>query len=58
MLVDDAWATIGSCNLHSSSLFGKIEMNASLDPEVVRYVASCSPSIWGRTPCTWTIGRR
>jgi cardiolipin synthase len=37
MLVDDAWATIGSCNLHSYSLFGNTEMNASFwDPKVVR----------------------
>jgi cardiolipin synthase A/B len=37
MLVDDAWATIGSCNLHSFSLSGNSEMNASIwDPEMVR----------------------
>jgi phosphatidylserine/phosphatidylglycerophosphate/cardiolipin synthase-like enzyme len=37
MLVDDAWATIGSCNLHAYSLFGNTEMNASFwDPTVVR----------------------
>jgi cardiolipin synthase len=37
MLVDDAWATIGSCNLHAYSLFGHTEMNAAFwDPQVVR----------------------
>jgi cardiolipin synthase A/B len=37
MLVDDAWATIGSCNLHAPSLFGHTEMNAAFwDPAVVR----------------------
>ncbi len=37
MLVDDVWATIGSCNLHSNSLFGHSEMNAAVwDPEVVQ----------------------
>jgi phosphatidylserine/phosphatidylglycerophosphate/cardiolipin synthase-like enzyme len=37
MLIDDAWATIGSCNLHSNSLFGHTEMNAAFwDPHVVR----------------------
>lgn len=37
MLVDDAWATIGSCNLHSNSLSGHSEMNVSFwDPKVVR----------------------
>ncbi|MCC7271114.1 MAG: phosphatidylserine/phosphatidylglycerophosphate/cardiolipin synthase family protein [Alphaproteobacteria bacterium] len=37
MLVDDAWATIGSCNLHAASLLGNTEMNASFrDPAVVR----------------------
>jgi phosphatidylserine/phosphatidylglycerophosphate/cardiolipin synthase-like enzyme len=37
MLIDDAWATIGSCNLHAQSLTGHSEMNASIwDPEVVR----------------------
>ena len=37
MLIDDAWATIGSCNLHGFSLFGNTEMNATFwDPEVVR----------------------
>jgi cardiolipin synthase A/B len=36
MLVDDAWATIGSCNLHANSLYGNTEMNASIwDREVV-----------------------
>jgi cardiolipin synthase A/B len=29
MLIDDAWATIGSCNLHRNSLFGHTELNAS-----------------------------
>lgn len=29
MLVDDVWATIGSCNLHRFSLFGNGEMNAT-----------------------------
>jgi cardiolipin synthase A/B len=37
MLVDDSWGTIGSCNLHSNSLSGNSEMNASFwDPGVVR----------------------
>ena len=30
MIVDDAWATIGSCNLHRHSLGGSSEMNASI----------------------------
>jgi len=29
MLVDDLWATVGSCNLHHFSLFGNGEMNAA-----------------------------
>jgi cardiolipin synthase len=37
MLVDDAWATIGSCNLHRNSLFGHTELNASFwSPDHVR----------------------
>jgi cardiolipin synthase len=37
MLIDDGWATIGSCNLHAKSLSGHSEMNASIwDPHVVR----------------------
>ncbi|QEE30453.1 phosphatidylserine/phosphatidylglycerophosphate/cardiolipin synthase family protein [Terriglobus albidus] len=37
MLVDDAWATVGSCNLHRFSLFGNSEMNAAFsDPRTVR----------------------
>jgi len=37
MIVDDAWATIGSCNLHAFSLTGHCEMNASIwDGDVVR----------------------
>jgi phosphatidylserine/phosphatidylglycerophosphate/cardiolipin synthase-like enzyme len=37
MLVDDSWATIGSCNLHANSLSGNSEMNASFwDPRIVR----------------------
>jgi phosphatidylserine/phosphatidylglycerophosphate/cardiolipin synthase-like enzyme len=37
MLIDDGWATIGSCNLHWHSMNGNAEMNASFwDPPVVR----------------------
>lgn len=37
MLIDDAWTTIGSCNLHAFSLFGHCEMNGSFwNPAVVR----------------------
>jgi cardiolipin synthase A/B len=37
MLVDDAWATIGSANLHRFSMFGNAELNAAIAaPEVVR----------------------
>ena len=37
MLVDDCWATIGSCNLHANSLSGHSELNASIwDAAVVR----------------------
>ena len=37
MLIDDKWATIGSCNLHSNSLSGHTEMNASIwDALIVR----------------------
>jgi cardiolipin synthase A/B len=37
MVIDDAWATIGSCNLHANSLLGHSEMNASIwDPAVAR----------------------
>lgn len=37
MLVDDAWMTIGSCNLHSNSFFGHSEMNAAIwDEELTR----------------------
>ena len=30
MIVDDAWATVGSCNLHRFSLYGNCEMNAAI----------------------------
>jgi len=37
MLVDDEWATVGSCNLHHHSLFGNGELNAAIhDAETVR----------------------
>lgn len=37
MIVDDAWVTIGSCNLHASSLYRNTEMNASIwDAEVAQ----------------------
>jgi cardiolipin synthase len=29
MIVDDAWFTVGSCNLHHASLFGNAELNAA-----------------------------
>jgi phosphatidylserine/phosphatidylglycerophosphate/cardiolipin synthase-like enzyme len=35
MVVDDAWATVGSCNLHGFSLAGHCEMNASIWDEAV-----------------------
>lgn len=35
MVVDDAWVTIGSCNLHARSLGGSAEMNASIWDEAV-----------------------
>ncbi|SMF38617.1 PLD-like domain-containing protein [Tistlia consotensis] len=37
MLVDDAWLTLGSCNLHRRSLSGHSELNAAVwDPAVAR----------------------
>jgi cardiolipin synthase A/B len=37
MLIDDAWATIGSANLHRFSMFGNSELNAAIySPETVR----------------------
>jgi len=37
MLVDDEWATVGSCNLHHHSLFGNGELNAAFwEPVTVR----------------------
>jgi cardiolipin synthase A/B len=37
MLIDDEWATVGSCNLHRFSLFGNGEMNVAFsDPAIVR----------------------
>ena len=37
MLVDDEWATLGSCNLHHFSLFGNGEINAAFsEPATVR----------------------
>ncbi|MFO1013614.1 MAG: phosphatidylserine/phosphatidylglycerophosphate/cardiolipin synthase family protein [Caulobacteraceae bacterium] len=37
MLIDDAWMTIGSCNIARRSFFGDVEINASVwDPAVVR----------------------
>lgn len=37
MLIDDAWATVGSCNLHRFSLFGNGELNVAFhDPATVR----------------------
>ena len=37
MLIDDEWATVGSCNLHRFSLFGNGEVNAAFrEPTIVR----------------------
>jgi phosphatidylserine/phosphatidylglycerophosphate/cardiolipin synthase-like enzyme len=37
MLVDDVFATIGSCNIRTTSFFRQTEINASLyDPKVVQ----------------------
>jgi cardiolipin synthase len=39
MLVDDDWATVGSCNLHRYSLFGNGELNAAFsDARSVRAI--------------------
>jgi cardiolipin synthase A/B len=36
-LIDDSWATIGSCNIGARSFFGDTELNVSFwDPDVVR----------------------
>ena len=41
MLVDDEWATVGSCNLHRYSLFGNSELNAAFrSPQAVRAIRS------------------
>jgi phosphatidylserine/phosphatidylglycerophosphate/cardiolipin synthase-like enzyme len=42
MLVDDEWATVGSCNLHHFSLFGNGEMNVTFSEPTpfARFVAS------------------
>jgi phosphatidylserine/phosphatidylglycerophosphate/cardiolipin synthase-like enzyme len=37
MLIDDGWATVGSCNLHHFSLFGNSEINVAFsEPDTVR----------------------
>lgn len=41
MLIDDTWATVGSCNLHGFSLFGNTEMNVAFsEPSKVRSLRS------------------
>jgi cardiolipin synthase len=42
MLVDDVWATVGSCNLHAFSLAGHSEMNASIWDAEVTHVLRCT----------------
>ena len=41
MLVDDAWATIGSCNMHAYSLSGHSEMNVSFWDATVVHALRC-----------------
>lgn len=41
MLVDDEWATVGSCNLHRFSLFGNGEMNASFSDKRLVHAFRC-----------------
>jgi cardiolipin synthase A/B len=37
MLIDDAWVTVGSANLHRWSMFGNAELNAAIaSPEIAR----------------------
>ena len=67
MIVDDVWATIGSCNLHRYSLGGHSEMNASIwDAAVVRALRerlrhqhegdmfTLSPELYGVAPTAMT----
>jgi cardiolipin synthase A/B len=51
MVIDDAWATIGWCNVHVGPLSGNSEMNASIwDPAVARGLRlSFLPKTSGRT---------
>ena len=42
MIVDDAWATIGSCNLHAFSLAGHTELNASIWDSMVARELRCT----------------
>jgi len=40
MLVDDVWATVGSCNLHRYSVFGNSELNVTFSDSGVRALRS------------------
>jgi hypothetical protein len=60
MIIDDVWATVGSCNLHRYSMCGNSELNiAFADPVAVRTLRCGSwRSISDRThPCSMA-GRR
>jgi cardiolipin synthase A/B len=46
MLVDGAWATVGSCNLHAFSLAGQTELNASIWDE--RFVLALRQTLFAR----------
>ena len=42
MIVDNAWTTIGSCNLHANSLGGATEMNASIWDAAIAHDVRCA----------------
>ena len=44
MIVDNAWTTIGSCNLHANSLGGATEMNASIWDAAIAHDLRCALS--------------
>ncbi|HEY7393301.1 MAG TPA: phosphatidylserine/phosphatidylglycerophosphate/cardiolipin synthase family protein [Gemmatimonadaceae bacterium] len=40
MIVDDVWATVGSCNLHRYSVFGNSELNVAFSDSAARALRS------------------
>ena len=61
MIIDDVWATVGSCNLHRYSMHGNSELNIAFADAVTVRALRCellAEHLERDTRARWPIGAR